>query len=61
MSEEEIIAIVEKYAPNEPLSKDDAKKILEYCFKIKEKGCEACILMQRYGKGKKCPIVISVA
>ncbi|MEM2291703.1 MAG: hypothetical protein QXX41_00335 [Nitrososphaerota archaeon] len=62
MSEEEVLAIAGKYSPEEPISIVDAEKIINYCFKVRrEKGCRACILRQRYGKGKKCPVVVSVA
>jgi len=46
--------IIEKYRPEGVMDKEDALKILEYCY---DAGCEKCELRRHYGK---CPIVVSI-
>ena len=68
MSEEEVTAIIEKYVMSPktkgfiPFLSKDADVIFAYCIAVKEvgAGCPDCVLRKRYGKGVKCPIVVTL-
>ena len=68
MNEEKVITIIEKYARAAkgedaiPLQSEDADVIFAYCLSVKEVGlgCPDCTLKKRYGKGERCPIVVTL-
>ena len=69
MSEDEVIAVMEerlksvRRAQFIPLMSEDSDKIMAYCLSRKEAslGCPDCILKKRYGRGERCPIVVTLA
>jgi len=46
--------IIEKYKPKGELSKEDRRKLLEYCIETR---CERCKLRKHY---RKCPLIFYV-
>lgn len=68
MSEEEVIAVMEEYVRGDkrgsliPFLSEDADIITAYCLATKEVslGCPDCVLKKRYGKGERCPVVVTL-